>query len=868
MTTRANVNAHSRLPSGVVTFLFTDIEGSTRLSQSLGEAFPEVIDRHHALMRRAITDGGGTVISTEGDAFFAVFVDPLEAVVAAADAQRHLAREAWPRGPAVRVRMGLHTGLARRGGDDYAGVEVNRAARISGAGHGGQVLVSASTAGHVADTLPDGLGLRDLGAIVLKDFEVGQRIWQLEIAGLPHEFPPLRAVRPGRLPQPLTSFLGRDEVDRTARLVRERRLVTLTGPGGTGKTRVSIEAARELQPEFAGGTWFVPLETIRDRALVLPEIADQLGIAAKPGQPLLESVARAVGDSPTLLLLDNLEQVVAAGPELAGLLQSTPGLHILATSREPLRIEGEQELPVPVLDGDLAVKLFIERARQVRPDLDPDAAEREQLRELVRRLDHLPLAIELAAARARRLSVAALCQQVPASLADLGSGRRDAADRQRTLRGAVAWSHELLDDGERLTFDRFAVFSGGAELGQVGPVIDPERPAHEILDDLESLADKSLLVISDGSHDVPRARMLETIHAYAAERLEQDVQATAIRARHARAFLEFSETIEPELKSDRSDAALARAEAEHDNIRAALDWALEHDPALGLRIGGAIWRFWQQRSHLEEAQRRLEALLDAADREADPCATGRGYTALGGTRYWQGDYETAQLAYERAVDHYRTCGDQRALAGALYDLSYPVAFRGDHAGGRELNEQSQRIFEAIGDRAGIALVKEGQALLAVMAGDYRRARSLQSDVIDYVRSSGGLFQLSDNLGLLVVIESRLGQIAEARAHLDEMRELQRRLRDRSGLAAALEVRAVLAVSEGDDETAALCAGALQGIRDTGAGTLVPSETLDFYDVSDVARERLGQRYEDFFEAGRALAPEEVFLTDGLAADLA
>lgn len=868
MTTEAHERREIDLPTGRVTFLFTDIEGSTRLSQALGDAFADVIDRHHRILRDAITEADGIVVSTEGDAFFAVFTEPLQAVIAAAAGQRRLAEERWPQDAAVRVRMGLHTGIGRLGGDDYAGVEVNRASRVSGAGHGGQVLLSETTAASLAGELPPGLGVLDLGAIMLKDFEDALSVSQLEVAGLPTEFPPLRADRPGNLPQPLTSFLGRDTVADAVRLVREQRLVTLTGPGGTGKTRISIEAARQLQAEFRGGAWFVRLETIRDRSLVMPEIADRLGVPAVPGRSVLEVLAATIAERPTLIVLDNLEQVVASGPDLAQLLELTPGLRLLVTSREPLRVGGEQELPVPVLGDDLAVELFIERARRVRPSFEPSAAERAELRDLVARLDHLPLAIELAAARARRLSVGALCEQVSARLVDLDSGQRNAADRQRTLRGAVAWSHELLQPEESRTFDRFAVFSGGSALGLIADVVDPDRTEQAVLDDIESLADKSLLGIREGPDGEPRARMLETIHAFAHEQFTRDPQQALVRERHAHRFLGFCEEIEPELAGGRSDMALARMEAEHDNVRVALDWSLEHDPAVGLRIGGAIWRFWQHRTHLEEGQRRLEALLAAAGAGTDRSALGRGSTALGGAVYWQGDYAAARRAYEEAVAHYRAAGDEAALAGGLYDLSYPVAFLGDIPRATELTDESLRIFAALGDERGVALVGEVRAVQATMRGDYETAGRLQREVVAYNRSDGGLFKLADNLGMLIIIESRLGHTVEARTLLEEVRDVQRRLHDRSGLAGGLEVRALVAIGEDDPAMAAICVGALQGMRDRSPNMLVPSETLGLYDPGEGPREQLGERFDALFELGRSMDPEEVFLTDGLATDVA
>ncbi len=867
VTTEAHEPARTDLPTGRVTFLFTDIEGSTRLSQTLVDGFAAVIDRHHRLLRSAIGAAGGIVVSTEGDAFFAVFTEPAGAVVAAIAGQRTLAGERWPEGADVRVRMGLHTGIGRLGGDDYAGADVNRTSRISSAGHGGQVLLSQSTAEAVAGELPAGSALRDLGAIMLKDFEDAQPVWQLEIDGLRTEFPPLRAERPGYLPEPLTSFVGRDTVAIAVGLVREQRLVTLTGPGGTGKTRISIEAARQLQPEFHGGAWFVRLETIRDRSLVLPEIADHVGVPAVPGRPMLEVLSETIGDRPMLLVLDNLEQVVEAGPDLAQLLERTPGLRILASSREPLRVSGEQELPVPVLDPDLSVELFIERARRVRPSFDPTDGERTELRDLVARLDHLPLAIELAAARARHLSVAALCEQVPARLVELDSGQRDAVDRQRTLRGAVAWSYDLLGASERRTFDRLGVFAGGAELGGIGEVVDPDAGDWAVLDDIDSLADKSLLAIREGPAGAPRTRMLETIHAFAVERLAQDPELAVVRERHARRVLVFCDAIEPELLGERAVEALERTEAEHDNIRAALDWSLEHDPAVGLRIGGAIWRFWQQRSHMQEGQRRIEALMDAAADDTDAYALGRGWTAIGGARYWLGDYRSARRAYEEAVACQRESGDEEALARALYDLSYPVAIEGDTERAAVVLDESHRTFARIDDQEAMILVREGQAVQATIEGDFERARELQLEVLAHHRRSGGLFKLSDNIGMLVMLESRLGLDGEARTHLAEVRDIQRRLHDRSGLGGGLEIRALLAVNEGDDETAALCHGAVQGMRDRGATFLLPSEVLGLPPHAAAAKERLGQRYDVLFEAGRTMDPEEVFLTDGLAAEI-
>ena len=725
------------LPTGRVTFLFTDIEGSTRLSQLLGERFAAVIDRHHEIMRSAFAMCGGVVISTEGDSFFAVFVDVGDALIGTVAAQRALATETWPDGVSIRVRMGLHTGDGRLGGDNYAGIDVIRASRISNAAHGGQVLLSRASANDAADSLPRGVRLQDLGEILLKDIPAPEPVLQLVIDGLESGFPPLRAERPGWLPEPLTSFLGREsELAAIARHLDEHRLVTLTGPGGTGKTRLSIEAARSLQPGFPGGTWFVPVEAIEDHRLVMPEIADRLGVSSDDGRSISSALAEHVGAKRTLLVLDNLEQVVSVGPELHELLSGATGLHVLASSREALRISGEQEYPVPVLDIELGVRLFVDRARNVRPDLRTNPEMEEDIRAIVARLDALPLAIELAAARVRMFQPDKLRQRLESGLGELGAGNQELPQRQRTIRGAVEWSYRLLDERDRRVFERLAVFRGGAELESAEAVIGATGVDQgDVLDAVASLADKSLLSIGEQPDGEPRLRMLELIRTYAAERLSEDPDVAIVERCHAEHYLGFAETMEAALRGAVPAEALPRTELDHDNLRAALDWSLRADrPAVGLRIGGAIWRFWQQRAHLVEGRERLEALIAHPAAEDDPCALARGATGLGGLAYWQSDQRDARAAYEIALDRYRRCGDRPGEAQALFDLAYPVAILGDVDAAAALTEQSLAIYTELDDRNGIALVMESSATFAIISGDYRRAREMQEPVADIARA--------------------------------------------------------------------------------------------------------------------------------------
>ena len=446
MATRA------QLPTGTVTYLFTDIEGSTRLVHRLGDRFDQLLAVHNELIRAAIATSGGTEVSTEGDAFFAVFPTAPLAVAAAVDAQRALATEAWPEDAQIRVRMGLHTGEGRLGGDNYAGVDVHRAARIAGAGHGGQVLLSEATRALVANGLPAAVGIRDLGSHTLKDLPDPERIWQLEIEGLPADFPMIRTLdaRPNNLPQPVSSLVGRTaELAQIVNLVRAERLVTLTGPGGTGKTRLVIAAAHELLAEFEDGAFFVALQDARDRQQIVAATGLALGVREKYDRDLEQGIKDFVRNRRLLLVLDNFEQVVSVGGPLIGeLLGSSPGLHVLVTSRVVLRATGEHEYGVPPLElpdpGELqspralaeveAIALFVERARAVAPSFSITEDNARAVTEICRRLDGLPLAIELAAARVKVLDPQAINDRLERRLPVLASAANDVPDRQRTLR--------------------------------------------------------------------------------------------------------------------------------------------------------------------------------------------------------------------------------------------------------------------------------------------------------------------------------------------------------------------------------------------------------------------------------------------------
>jgi predicted ATPase/class 3 adenylate cyclase len=630
------------LPTGTVTFLFTDIEGSTRHAQALADHWPAVLERHGQLLTEAVNAEAGLVFGTEGDAVFAVFPTAPRAVAAAAAAQRALLAESWPAddGP-IRVRMGIHAGEGVLSGDDYVGIDLHRVARIANAGHGGQVLLSASARMLAEPSLPDGVGLRDLGEFHLKDLSRPERLAMLVVEGLPDEFPPLRTLDavPNNLPMQLTTFLGRKrELEEAAALLETARLLTLTGPGGTGKTRLSLQLAADATERFRDGVYFVPLGPIGEPALVLPTISQALGIPDPGGSGALDRLAEQLAGKQVLLVLDNFEQVQAAAHDIGELLTKLPEARVLATSRSPLRVYGEQEYPVPPLelpDATMAdpeslshfasVALFVERAMAVRPDFAVDASNAPAIAQICVSLDGLPLAIELAAARVRVLTPQAILSRLGDRLSILAGGASNLPERQKTLRGAIDWSFDLLETADRILFARMAVFAGGADLAAVEQVALADWPADagampDALDGVTSLLDKSLLRQAVTAQGEPRFQMLGTIRAYALERLAELDPAGAVRRRHAEYYLQFAAAHASNVFGGGQREALDAYEREHDNLRAAMTFAIEApDPTMAMRLLSACWRFWQMRGYLAEAHEKAERVValsggEAADR--------------------------------------------------------------------------------------------------------------------------------------------------------------------------------------------------------------------------------------------------------------
>jgi predicted ATPase/class 3 adenylate cyclase len=853
------------LPSGTVTFLFTDIEGSTRLLQDLGDDYGGLLDAHGRILRAAIDAGDGVEVNTEGDSFFAVFTTPGGALRAAVQAQRALAEEGWADGRRVRVRMGLHTGTVQLRGRDYVGLDVHRAARIGAAGHGGQVLLSDATRALVEPELPADVGLRDLGRHRLKDLEHPEHLYDLAIAGLPGEFPPLRTldVRPMNLPAQRTSFVGREGMmAEVGRLLGEHRLVTLTGPGGTGKTRLAVQVAGGSLDRFPDGAYFVDLSALVDPRLVPSTIAAAMRVRGEIGRDVREAVFDYLRDRDVLLVLDNFEQIADAALDVSRLLDEAPRLHVLATSRAPLHVSGEQEYPVPPLNlpdaalgGDLgalgsneAVALFVERAAAARPDFRLTPENAAPVAELTVRLDGLPLAIELAASRAKLLDPKALLAHLDRRLPLLTGRPRDVPARQQTLRGAIEWSWDLLGAEEQRLFERLGVFSGGWTVESADAVCQPGLGL-AVLDGLTSLVDQSLVREAQTSDGEPRFRMLETIAEFAAERLARSTEEHELRRRHADHFARLAEEGQNHLLGADRVPWLARLDAELDNIRAALDWAAgSGDEATGRRICTAMWRYWHQRRRLDEGRRWLDRFVRPGEDAPRDAPMIRALGALGGIAYWQHDYAAMRRAYEEALDIARELDEPALLGRALYDASFIAAIEHDAERNDALLREARTHAERAGDRQLDAEIATANAFARLAAGGPAAAIEPLVAAIAVQRSLGLDGLVADQLIGLGGIERRAGRTADAARHLGEALTIAREDGDVSHAMGAFTLLALVATSQSRYERAARLTGAAARKRDEGAAAPPPELIAHMGDPDAEAREGLG---DEAFEAARA-----------------
>jgi predicted ATPase/class 3 adenylate cyclase len=808
------------LPSGTVTFLFTDIEGSTRLLQQLGERYTSLLSRQQQILREACESNGGSVVDTPGDAFFVAFPRVMEAIWAVIQAQLALATQAWPDGVSVRVRMGLHTGEAQISDDNYVGLDVHRAARIAAAAHGGQVLLSQTTRDLAERELPPDVTLRDLGEHRLKDLRRAHRLYQLVIADLPADFPPLKSLEssPHNLPLQLTSFIGRSqELGEVKQALSAVRLLTLTGPGGTGKTRLALQAAVELIEEFRDGVFFVALAPVTDPRLVASAIAQSLGLTEAAGRPIVDSLKDYLQSKSLLLVLDNFEQVIAAAPLVAELLLVCGRLKLLVTSREALRISGEQVYPVPplalpnltqlpaleTLSHYPAVELFLQRAQAVKPafSITPETA--PAVAEICHRLEGLPLAIELAAARVKLLPPQAMLARLERRLEFLTSGARDLPARQQTLRNAIAWSYDLLDEMEQRLFRQLSVFVGGCTLEAAEALADDDPSRLSRLDELGSLLDKSLLRQIEAADGEPRFVMLETLREFGAEAIDESGEAAAIRRRHLAFFLALAEQAEASLERAEQVRWMDRMAQEHDNLRAALEWSRTAADAAEecLRLASALGLFWEVRGQFSEGRDRLSAVLAMPAAQARTAARAKILARSAELAYRQSDYPATTALAGESLSICREIGDQQGSASALIKLGNAATEGGDYATASAYLEEALAIWRELGDRHGTARALISLGWAALRPGDYSLANARLEEALALSRELGDTRSVGFELSGLGEVALRLGDYPRAKRLVEESLHLRRQLGNKWGVGVSLGTLGWVAMHAGDWEGA-------------------------------------------------------------------
>jgi len=835
-----------------LTLLFTDIDGSTRLVQKYGDRYPDVLAEHRGVLRQAFARHGGVEVDTQGDAFFVVFPRAGDAVSAAVEAQRGLAD-----GP-VRVRMGLHTGTPLRTAEGYAGMHVHRAARIAAAGHGGQVLLSRSSAD--APDVP--FELRDLGEHRLKDLPEPEWIFQVRGPGLALDFPPLRSLSNTNLPIPGRRLVGRErELTELASAIRSgRRVVTLTGAGGTGKTRLAVQAGLELVEHFPNGVLFVGLAPLTDAGLVIPAIAQTVGVRESPGEPLLDTLAAHLEMRRLLLILDNLEHVVDAAADVAALVSRAGGLTVLATSREPLRIDAEQEFPLAPLEAADAIELFSDRATLVDPDFEADGPTAE----ICERLDGLPLAIELAAARVRLLPPSTMLERLERRLPLLRSSARDIPDRQRTLEATIDWSYGLLSPVEQELFRNLAVFAGGCSLDAAETVCSADP------DVLEALVQKNLVLQRRDVEGNARFLMLATVREFADDQLEAR-DPGAVQRSHAAWVCTLAEEAEPHLLGQGQVRWMGRLDEEFANIRAAVGTSLAAgDAETALRISAALVDFWDARGSYDEArgwlhrglaaydgtddQLRARSLLAAAlaafnsadveeaesltaqsleiSRSADSGRVHtRGLIQMAALAMLRGDFARTVALAGPAAAVAEAAGDDIMCAFALNLLAVGRYELGDQDDGERLFTEAARLLRAAGDRRDLAILEANLAEAALVAGDYATARGRYQSALALSGELGDRGrEPSYHLGMAVaeLFEESLDSAAE---HVSTALIGGRNVGDIATVIGAMSCAAGVLAARGDPAAASVLRGIVEhasaerGLELSGSDVLVDQQLL-------------------------------------------
>jgi predicted ATPase/class 3 adenylate cyclase len=899
------------------TFLFTDIEGSTALLDRLGEGpYTQLLADHHALIRSGLAAHDGREVDSQGDGFFAVFSSPRACMAAVIEMQHAIAAHAWPAGEQVRVRMGVYTGEASKTAAGLVGLDVHRAARVAAVGYGGQVLLSETTAALVRGSLPPGAALRDLGVHRLKDLGPPVRIFQLDAAGLPVDFPPLRSLGnpalPNNLPAQLATFVGRyRELSQLRALVESCRLVTLTGAGGSGKTRLGLQLAAELLDGSGDGVWLVELAAVTDETAVAPAISRALGIAEAPGRPALDTLLDALAPQDILIVLDNCEHLIGACAKIAdAIVARCPKVHLLATSREPLGIGGETIYRVPSLSlpgpGEAgpaaarssdAVALFAARARTQGASLRVDEQTAPVAVSICRHLDGMPLAIELAAARLRSLSLTDLHDRLDQRFRLLTGGSRTALRRQQTLRATVEWSYSLLTEAERLLLRRLSVFAEGFELDAAEAVCGfGGIAAFDVTDLLGSLVDKSL-VVAEPAGETMRYRLLETIRHFAAERLVEagEDEAAAVTMAHCAHFLCLAETAAIHLTGLGQGQWLARLDAEQANLRRAADYATGRPDGTTrvLRFGVALGRYWEARSRDQEALGLLVPVLGRPDADADPGLFAAAL-ATAGIAALECDRVVAIRLGEQGVELARRVGDERLLIESLATLCMAYYYAGESDRALALGQEAVQRARQFGDDLLLCRSLAG-CLLPTSSLDPARYETLFTEAIACTGRSGDrLFRLylyhnagchaRDVVGDLAAARAHLEQAAQlaqaigssshhppvnlgwvlreegdldgARSRFEEGLRISRRNGDRSGLAEASVGLAFLASDLGDWHRAVVLHGAAHAFLDPTGGRWGIPEKKRMDNLNQLRARIGGEQFERVYAHGVGLSLEE------------
>jgi predicted ATPase/class 3 adenylate cyclase len=809
---KPTVASTPELPTGTVTFLFTDIEGSTRLLQELGDEWGNVLQDQRRLMRAAITANQGLELGTEGDSFFVVFASAADATQAVVFAQQALAAHAWSGGVAVRVRMGLHTGEARIVAAGYVGLDVHRAARVAACGHGGQVIISDSVHALVEKALPPGVSIRDLGQHRLKDLPRPEQLYQLDIEGLPTEFPPLKTldVRKNNLPLQLTSFLGRAaELKELQDLLARGRLLTLVGTGGIGKTRLAIELATAVLEEYAH-VWLAELASVSNPDLVAQTLMTAIDVREQAGRSTTDALIDYFGSKSALVILDNCEHLVESCAILAeSLLQACPKVKVIATSREVLGVGGETpwrvpSLPVPdperlpaleQVAESTAVALFVDRARTASPLFQLTKENAPLVVQVCQRLDGIPLAIELAASRLSLLSLPQMLTRLNDRFRLLTGGRRTALPRQQTLRAAIDWSHELLAEPERTLLRRVSVFSGGFTL-ELAEEICAWAPldAADVLDLLGTLVSKSLVVYEETG---PRYRLLETIGEYAAERARTVGEDGELQNRHRTRFLVLAEEADRQLHGSAQLQWFDLIDIEIANFRAAFESCLANEDAqAALRIATGLGLYWRARGHFNEGRLWLERALG----RKDPVPSTLRAKALAWASYlgiWQGAWTQAQLHGEESLDLYTAADDNWGTGFALQMLGAVALNQDDYPNAGRLQQESLRYLRQTGDTDSVGLSYLYLGVVALRRAEYGPAMRLLEQALVNFREVGDMRRVSIALRLMGEVELCQGHYTPATTLLDESLGLVREAKDRVDLGLTLYLLGQAARSAAD-----------------------------------------------------------------------